>query len=115
MPPGNTVQPTVEPPSWVLADEALAVGAKGILFASRLSPGGTNLVVYNELLAADNALQPYDPTAALPKNQESWRWPASRRAWGWAGVGASYGAGQRNMSASRSRVDGLKTSAPASP
>jgi len=43
----------VEPPSWVLADEALAAGAKGILFASRLATGGTNLVVFNEQLTAD--------------------------------------------------------------
>ena len=63
----------VEPPSWVLADEALAAGAKGILFASKLVPGGLNLVVYNDMLAADDRLQVYDPTEALPKNQDSWR------------------------------------------
>lgn len=63
----------VEPPSWVMADEALAAGAKGILFMSRLSPGGTNLVVFNDMLAKDDTLQVYDPTGALPKNQDSWR------------------------------------------
>ena len=63
----------VEPPSWVLADDALAAGAKGILFASRFVPGGTNLVVYNDMLTADDALQVYDPSGALPKNQDSWR------------------------------------------
>jgi len=63
----------VEPPSWVLADEALGAGAKGILFTSKLAPGGLNLVVYNDMLAADDTLQVYDPTGALPKNQESWR------------------------------------------
>jgi RES domain-containing protein len=63
----------VEPPSWVLADEALAAGAKGVLFASKLGEGGLNLVVYNEMLAADDTLQVYDPTGALPKNQDSWR------------------------------------------
>ena len=63
----------VEPPSWVLADEALAAGAKGILFASKLGAGGLNLVVYNDMLAADDTLQVYDPTGALPKNQDSWR------------------------------------------
>ncbi|MDH3209314.1 MAG: RES family NAD+ phosphorylase, partial [Burkholderiaceae bacterium] len=41
----------VEPPSWVLADEALGAGAKGILFTSKLAPGGLNLVVYNDMLA----------------------------------------------------------------
>ena len=30
----------VEPPSWVLADEVLAAGAKGILFASKVGAGG---------------------------------------------------------------------------
>ena len=63
----------VEPPSWVLAEEALAAGAKGIVFASKLAAGGLNLVVYNEMLAADDTLQVYDPTGALPKNQDSWR------------------------------------------
>ena len=63
----------VEPPSWVLADEALAAGAKGILFASKLGAGGQNLVVYNEMLAAVDTLQVYDQAGALPKNQDSWR------------------------------------------
>jgi RES domain-containing protein len=63
----------VEPPSWVLADEALAAGAKGILFASTLASGGMNLVVFNEQLTADDTLQVYDLTGALPKNQDSWR------------------------------------------
>ena len=63
----------VEPPSWVLADEALAAGAKGIVFPSRLAPDGLNLVIYNDLLTADDTLQVYDPTEALPKNQDSWR------------------------------------------
>lgn len=63
----------VEPPSWVLADETLAAGAKGILFGSGLAPGGTNLVVFNDMLATVDTLQVYDPTGALPKNQDSWR------------------------------------------
>ena len=63
----------VEPPSWVLADEALAAGAKGMLFASKVAPGGANLVVYNDALAAPDTLQVYDPAGALPKNQDSWR------------------------------------------
>ena len=63
----------VEPPSWVLADEAIAAAAKGIVFASKLAPSGLNLVVYNDLLAADDTLQVHDPTGALPKNQDSWR------------------------------------------
>ncbi len=63
----------VEPPSWVLADEAIAAGAKGIAFASRLAPDGLNLVVYNDMLATDDMLQVYDPAGDLPKNQDSWR------------------------------------------
>ena len=62
----------VEPPSWVLADEATTAGAKGILFASKLAPNGMNLVVYNDMLGADDSLQVYDPAGALPKNQDSW-------------------------------------------
>ena len=63
----------MEPPSWVLADEAIAAGAKGILFASKLAPLGLNLVVYNDMLTADDSVQVYDPTGALPQNQDSWR------------------------------------------
>ena len=63
----------VEPPSWVLADEALAAGAKGILFGSRIAPGGINLVLYSEMLDVGDALTVYDPAGSLPKNQDSWR------------------------------------------
>ncbi len=62
----------VEPPSWVLADEVLAAGAKGVLFASTLSPGGTNLVLYNDMLTTVDALHVNDPAGSLPKNQASW-------------------------------------------
>ena len=67
------VRPARRAPSWVLADEALAAGAKGVLFASKVAPGGANLVVYNDALAAYDTLQVYDPAGALPKNQDSWR------------------------------------------
>jgi RES domain-containing protein len=63
----------IEPPSWVLADEAIAAETKGILFSSSLVPGGTNLVVYTDALAVNDSLQVYDPSGALPKNQDSWR------------------------------------------
>jgi len=63
----------VEPPSWVLADEAIAAGANGILFVSKLEPSGLILVIYNDILTADDTLQVYDPTGALPKNLDSWR------------------------------------------
>jgi len=63
----------VEPPSWALADEAIAAGAKGIAFGSFASPGGTNLVLYVDALTASDTLEPFDPQGALPKNQDSWR------------------------------------------
>jgi RES domain-containing protein len=62
-----------EPPSWVLADQAITAGAKGLLFTSKMSPGGTNLVVYTDALNTDDMLRAYDPAGALPKNQASWR------------------------------------------
>ena len=62
----------LEPPSWVLADEAMTAGAKGILFPSRLSPAGVNLVLYCELLGSADRIEVHDPARALPKNQDSW-------------------------------------------
>jgi len=63
----------VEPRSWILADQGIAAGAKGILFGSMLVSGGVNLVVYNDTLAGGDMLQVVDPAGVLPKNQESWR------------------------------------------
>ena len=63
----------VEPPSWVLGDEAVDAGAKGIAFASAAAPGGTNLVLFVTALGADDTLSVYDPANALPKNEDSWR------------------------------------------
>lgn len=63
----------IEPPSWALADEVLAAGAKGILFSSRLAPGGANLVLYPDMLGTHDTLTVHDPAGALPKNQDSWR------------------------------------------
>jgi RES domain-containing protein len=63
----------IEPPSWVLSDQALACGAKGIAFSSTVAVGGTNLVLFNDKLTASDKLQVYDPNEALPKNHDSWR------------------------------------------
>ena len=63
----------IEPPSWVLGDMAMAAGAKGILFSSRLPAGGVNLVVYTDQLDSDDILKPYDPARLLPKNADSWK------------------------------------------
>jgi len=62
----------IEPPSWVLGDETIATGAKGILFASQARPGGTNLVLYNDLLGPGDVIDVYDPANELLKNQQSW-------------------------------------------
>jgi RES domain-containing protein len=63
----------IEPPTWALADEVIAAGAKGILFMSALATGGVNLVLYTELLTAEDTLHVHDPAGMLPKNQDSWR------------------------------------------
>lgn len=62
----------VEPPSWVAGDQAIAAGAKGVLFPSQTS-GGTNLVLFVDALTPADRLEVYDPGHALPKNQDSWR------------------------------------------
>lgn len=63
----------VEPPSWALGDEAIAAGAKGILFMSIVNPGGRNLVLFTNRLNADDQIQVFDPDGVLPKNQDSWK------------------------------------------
>ena len=40
----------IEPPSWIIGDEVIANGGKGILFRSRLSPDGINLVLWYPLV-----------------------------------------------------------------
>lgn len=62
----------IEPPSWVIADESIANGAQGILFASAIAPGGCNLVVFPSILTASDSIRVFDPSAALPRNQDSW-------------------------------------------
>jgi RES domain-containing protein len=63
----------VEPPSRVPGEEAMTAGAKGMLLASTLAPGGFNLVVFNDQLTADDVLQVQDAAGALPNNQDAWR------------------------------------------
>lgn len=62
----------VEPPSWVVGDTVIAAGAKGILFPSRLAKGGTNLVLFTQMLTAPDVLEVFDPGKALPQTQASW-------------------------------------------
>jgi len=61
----------IEPPSWVIGDQVLAAGARGILFDSALT-GGANLVVYTDALTDTNTVTVYDPNKDLPKDQSSW-------------------------------------------
>ncbi len=62
----------IEPPSWIIGDETIAAGVKGILFQSRFSAAGTNLVLYPEVFDKGDSLRVFDPGASLPKNQDSW-------------------------------------------
>ena len=63
----------IEPPSWVLGDEVVAAGARGLLFRSLVAPTGVNLVVYPEALGPADEVTVYDPQGSLPKSQDSWR------------------------------------------
>lgn len=63
----------IEPPSWVIGDEVLAAGAKGILFPSHLAQGGVNFALFTDALVAADALVVFDPDGTLPKNQDSWQ------------------------------------------
>ena len=62
----------IEPPSWVLGDMAIAAGAKGVLFTSRLPAGGVNMVLYTDQLQSTDIVKAYDPEFLLPKNTDSW-------------------------------------------
>jgi hypothetical protein len=66
------VHQRIEPPSWIIGDEVIAAGGKGILFKSRLSPDGVNLVLYVDELGSMDRLDVYDPQRALPRDQSSW-------------------------------------------
>ncbi|MBY0240326.1 MAG: RES family NAD+ phosphorylase [Burkholderiaceae bacterium] len=61
----------IEPPSWVIGDQVLTAGAKGILFNSAIT-ARANLVIYTDALAGADAVAVHDPDNALPKNQQSW-------------------------------------------
>jgi RES domain-containing protein len=63
----------IEPPSWIIGDEVIANGGKGVLFRSRLSPDGVNLVLYVDELGPSDQLAVYDPQTMLPRDQSSWR------------------------------------------
>lgn len=60
-----------------LGDEAIAAGAKGILFRSTQAAGGTNLVLFVDQLGEGDRLDVNDPAGALPRNQVSWGEPTA--------------------------------------
>jgi RES domain-containing protein len=60
-----------EPPSWVLADEVLAAGHRGVLFPS-IHGAGLNLALYLENLSPDDRITVHDPNATLPRDRASW-------------------------------------------
>lgn len=60
------------PPSWLLGDEAIRLGAAGLLFPSTHQAAGTNLVVFIANLTTADRLAVHDPDGMLPKDQRSW-------------------------------------------
>ncbi|WP_244103726.1 RES family NAD+ phosphorylase [Burkholderia gladioli] len=62
----------IEPPRWVLGDEAIAAGAKGVLFRSTQAAGGTNLVLFVDQLGDGDRLDVNDPAGTLPRDHSSW-------------------------------------------
>ncbi|WP_208452738.1 RES family NAD+ phosphorylase [Burkholderia gladioli] len=62
----------IEPPSWVLGDEAIDAGAKGILLRSTQAAGGTNLVLFVDQLGDGDRLDVNDPAGTLPRDHSSW-------------------------------------------
>lgn len=58
---------SIEPPTWYMADDAVAAGLDGILFPSQARTGGTNLVIYRSSTRPVEQLRVYDPDGALRK------------------------------------------------
>lgn len=56
---------SIEPPTWYMADDAVAAGLDGILFPSQARPGGMNLVVYGSSGRPASQLRVYDPAGVL--------------------------------------------------
>jgi RES domain-containing protein len=62
----------IEPPTWVLSDMVRERGYIGILFPSQVCEGGTNAVVFTDLLVEGNSVDVLDPDGRLPRDQASW-------------------------------------------
>ncbi len=66
------------PPTWEMAAKVLAHQKprfSGLLFPATRRPGGTNLVIYLDRLAAGDKVSPYDPDGQLPRDDSSWSKP----------------------------------------
>jgi RES domain-containing protein len=61
-----------DPAGWVIGDLVIAAGAAGLLYRSVRHPDTTCLVLYPAGSGAFSA-PVYDPSDALPKNQDSWQ------------------------------------------
>jgi hypothetical protein len=60
------------PPSWVIGDQVIKAGAKGILFNWAIA-GQANCVIYTDAFDGADSVDVYDPHDDLPKNQASWK------------------------------------------
>ena len=56
----------IAPPSWAIGDKIIQANASGILFPSQIAPGGTNLVIYPDMLGAADMLRVSNPSQSLP-------------------------------------------------
>lgn len=56
---------SVEPPTWYMADDVLALGLDGVLFPSQAKAGGVNLVIYDSSIRSEDQLSVYDPDGNL--------------------------------------------------
>ncbi len=61
-----------EPPSWVLGDLVCEAGHAGILFPSKVEHGGTNLVLFTDMVPTPDVLHVHDPDGHLPMDPSSW-------------------------------------------
>lgn len=67
----------VTPITWMLGDMVMEQGYKGIIFPSVVHAGGTNLVVFKDMLEPDDRLEVFDD-GLLPDDRLSWSQKGSR-------------------------------------
>ena len=61
----------ITPITWMLGDLAMEQGYKGIIFPSMVRAGGTNLVIYKDMLEPEDKLDVFDD-GLLPDDRASW-------------------------------------------